>query len=242
MVPLAKLLAPHRRAYAPDLPGFGKSQHPPQILNIPELAAALASWMDFFAIERAVLLGNSVGCQIIADFALRFPARVDRAVFVGPTVDRVGRTLPEQARRLLVNVAREPLSSILTQARDYWACGLRRTLGTFRYALADPIEQKLPHMHMPTLIMRGSNDPIGPQRWCEELAGLLPDGRLLVIPGAPHAANYDAPAQLARATLAFLGNELPAATACAPLQPNYLERNIGPCSRIASKSRTGAPT
>jgi 2-hydroxy-6-oxonona-2,4-dienedioate hydrolase len=204
MVPTARQLAPYRRVYAPDLPGFGKSQHPPQILDIPALADALAGWMDFFGVGRAVLLGNSIGCQIIADFALRCPGRVERAVLVGPTVDRSGRTLPEQARRLLVNVAREPISSILTQARDYWACGLKRTVATFRYALADRIEEKLPHMRAPTLVVRGADDPISPQRWCEELVRRLPDGRLLVIAGAPHAANYDAPEQLARAVLSFL--------------------------------------
>jgi pimeloyl-ACP methyl ester carboxylesterase len=204
MVPTAQLLAPYRRVYAPDLPGFGKSEHPQRILNIAELADALARWMDAFGVGQAVLLGNSLGCQIIAEFALRSPERVERVVLVGPTVDRRGRTLQEQARRFLVNITREPASSILTQARDYWAAGLRRTLGTFRYALDDRIEEKLPQLYMPALVVRGSDDPIAPQDWCNELVQLLPEGRLGVIQGAPHATNYDAPEQLARAVLAFL--------------------------------------
>jgi 2-hydroxy-6-oxonona-2,4-dienedioate hydrolase len=204
MVPTARCLAPYRRVYAPDLPGFGKSTHPERILNIAELADALAAWLDFFKLGRVVLLGNSMGCQIIVDFALRWPERVERLILVGPTVDRRGRTLLEQARRLLVNVPREPISSIVTQARDYWACGLRRTIGTMRRALEDRIEEKLPRLGMPTLVARGANDPIAPQRWCEELAWLLPDGRLAVIAQAPHATNYDAPMALTRLVLAFL--------------------------------------
>lgn len=60
-------------------------------------------------------------------------------------------------------------------------------------------------MKMPTLIARGEYDPIVPQRWAEEAVRLLPDGRLAVLPGAPHAANFDAPDELAEIVLDFLG-------------------------------------
>ena len=204
MVPTARLLARHRQVYAPDLPGFGKSDHPDTVLDIAGLADALEHWLRLLGIGPAVMVGNSMGCQIIAELAVRHPGRIERAVLVGPTVDWHGRTLLEQARRLLVNIPLEPLSSILTQGRDYWAAGLRRTIATFRHALASPIEERLATATFPILIVRGEYDPIAPQRWCEELASLLPDGRLVVIPGAPHAANYDAPMALARIVLEFL--------------------------------------
>jgi 2-hydroxy-6-oxonona-2,4-dienedioate hydrolase len=211
MVPTAVRLAPFRRVYAPDLPGFGLSDHPARILDIPELTDALIRRMDTFEITAAVLLGNSMGCQIIADLALRYPERIARAVLTGPTMDRCGRTMRTQAWRLMRNTLHEPLSSIVTQARDYRACGLRRTVGTLQYALADQIEKKLPRMHVPTLLVRGTLDTIAPQRWVEELAALLPHAQVVVIPDAPHAVNYDAPAPLARAVLSFLADEQPAA-------------------------------
>ena len=204
MVPTANALAPHRRIYAPDLPGFGLSQHPQAILDIPALARALACRMDAFATPRAVLVGNSMGCQIIAELALREPARVAQAILVGPTMDANGRTMLEQARRLAIDGLRESAASIATQSLDYMRCGPRRTIGTLRRALADRIETKLPHMRMPTLIVRGEFDTIAPQTWCEYLAALLPVGELCVIPHAPHATNYDAPERLARVVLKFL--------------------------------------
>jgi len=204
MVPTALRLAPQRRIYAPDLPGFGKSEHPGAVLDIPALADALDGWIEYLGIGPAVLLGNSMGCQIIADLAVRHPGRIERAVLIGPTVDRHGRTLLEQARRLIVNIPREPLSSVLTQGRDYWAAGVHRTIATFCHALADPIEEKAPLMRFPTLVVRGEYDPIAPQRWCEDLVRLLPDGHLAVIPHAPHATNYDAPSLLAHIVLEFL--------------------------------------
>lgn len=203
MVPVARRLAFEYPVFAPDLPGFGKSEHPKRVLSIPELAGALASWMDAFGIGRAALLGNSMGCQVIAELALRWPARAARLIFTGPTIDRHARTMPAQAARLAADILHEPISSIATQARDYWACGLRRTVGTLRHALADRVEHKLPLLGMPALVVRGTDDTIAPQPWVDEFTRLLPRGRLVVL-ASPHAVNYDAPDALARAVLAFL--------------------------------------
>lgn len=47
------------------------------------------------------------------------------------------------------------------------------------------------------LVARGERDGFVSQRWCEE-AALLPRGRLVVVPGEPHAVHYTAPATLAQ--------------------------------------------
>ncbi len=219
MVPTAVRLAPFRRVYAPDLPGFGKSAHPSKILDIPELTDALIRRMDAFHIDAAIMIGNSMGCQIIADLALRYPERITHAVLTGPTMDRHARTPTAQAWRLFRTALHEPLSSLMTQSHDYWVCGLRRTIGTLHYALADRIEKKLPNMRIPTLIVRGSEDSVAPQHWVEELAALLPNGRLAVVPGAPHAVNYDAPMQLVQLVLPFLAEQESNHVAAQRLQP-----------------------
>jgi 2-hydroxy-6-oxonona-2,4-dienedioate hydrolase len=205
MVPVARRLAPYRDVYAPDLPGFGLSEKPPRALTIPELAEVLLSWMDVVGIERAVMLGNSMGCQIIAEAAARRPERVAAAVLVGPTMDRRARTVAGHAWRLLRALRHEPLASIVTQGSDYLRAGPIRTLATLRHALRDPIERKLLLLRGPALFVRGGSDPIAPQAWVEELAALVPDSELLVIADGPHALNYDRPGALAVAVLAFLG-------------------------------------
>ena len=45
MAALARQLAPFYRVFAVDLPGFGRSEKPPQALGLVELAEALAGWM-----------------------------------------------------------------------------------------------------------------------------------------------------------------------------------------------------
>ena len=154
--------------------------------------------------ERAALVGNSMGCQVIAEMAVRHPGRVERAVLQGPTMDPKGRSVFRQAGRFLLDVPREPPSLVPIELLDLLSAGARRAWHTLRYALEDPIEEKLPHMRVPTLVVRGSRDPIATQRWAEEVTGLLPMGRLCVIPGAAHAANYGRAAQFARIVHEFL--------------------------------------
>jgi 2-hydroxy-6-oxonona-2,4-dienedioate hydrolase len=204
MVPAAEALAPYHRVYAPDLPGFGKSSKPAHVLNVAELADALAGWTRAIGLERATFLGNSFGCQIVVDLAVRYPELVERVVLQGPTMDPQARTAWQQITRLLRNSRREPLSHGLISAREYPRCGLRQLLKTFRYALEDHIEEKLPHVRVAALVVRGSKDPIVPQRWAEKATRLLPMGELAIVPNAPHTVVYDAPLELARVVLPFL--------------------------------------
>jgi 2-hydroxy-6-oxonona-2,4-dienedioate hydrolase len=59
---------------------------------------------------------------------------------------------------------------------DYADAGVGRALRTFGRALADRIEDKLPLVQAPTLVVRGARDPIVPQAWAEEVSRLLPAG------------------------------------------------------------------
>jgi 2-hydroxy-6-oxonona-2,4-dienedioate hydrolase len=204
MVPTAELLAPLCRVYAPDLPGYGKSYKPWPVLSVPQLADALATWMDTAEIGKAHLVGNSFGCQIIAEFALRHPGRTDRIVLQGPTVDPRARTLPQQFKRLLRNRGGESRSLASVTREDYKAAGLRRAWETMKMVLADRIEARLPHIQAPVLVVRGEKDPVVPQRWAEEVTRLLPRGELVVIPGCPHTLNYSSPREFVNAIQPFL--------------------------------------
>jgi 2-hydroxy-6-oxonona-2,4-dienedioate hydrolase len=160
MAPIAEVLSTHYRVYVPDLPGFGKSGKPPHVLCLVELSNTLAAWMQEAGLERAAFLGNSFGCQIIADLSVRHPGRVERAVLQGPTMDPRGRTVLRQIGGFLLDMPREPLSLLAIELLDYLSAGTVRSWRTFRYALEDRIETKLPHMRVPTLVVRGSRDRI----------------------------------------------------------------------------------
>jgi pimeloyl-ACP methyl ester carboxylesterase len=207
MMPTARRLAPYRVVYAPDLPGFGRSRKPPRPLNITESADALAHWMEMLAIERAVLLANSIGCQIIIELALRRPELVEKLVLVSPTVDAQARSATRSFARLLLDIPHERPSLALIALVDYLQAGLGRTALTFGYAIQDRIEERLPEVRAPVLVVRGLRDPVVPERWAKEVNRLLPASRLVVIRSAGHAVNHNSPEQLTEVVLGFLNGD-----------------------------------
>lgn len=204
MMPTAVRLAPYYHVYLPDLPGFGRSAKPPHILNVAELSDALAAWMQTMKLPSATLVGNSVGCQIIVNFALRHPECIERAILVSPTMDPKARTIHQEAGRLLLDTPCEPLHFLPVLLREYALAGIPRTIRTLQYAFEDPMEQHLPHVHVPTLVVRGSRDPIVPQDWVEKVNRLLPNSQLVVVQGAGHAVNFNSPDRLVCLVRSFL--------------------------------------
>jgi pimeloyl-ACP methyl ester carboxylesterase len=208
MVPTAKRLAPFYPVYAPDLPGFGRSDKPSRTLKVPELADALGAWMDAERLERVVLVGNSLGCQVVADLAARAPHKVGGIVLTGPSVDPTARTRGKQFMRLLLDATRERPSLIFVWLRDLYEAGLLGAWQTSAHALEDYIEEKLPRVRAPALVVCGTRDPVAPQAWAEQVSRLLPRGRLAVIRGGPHALNYTTPDELALLIREFIKREV----------------------------------
>jgi pimeloyl-ACP methyl ester carboxylesterase len=87
---------------------------------------------------------------------------------------------------------------------DYVLAGPRRALGTLQRAWGDPLEARLPLIKSPTLVVRGSRDPIVSRRWVEEMVELLPRGRLAEVDGGPHVVNYSTPDKLVALIEQFL--------------------------------------
>jgi len=205
LVPLAEQLTGRARVYVPDLPGYGRSERPAgRDLTVPELADALVGWMDRVGLERPHLLGNSFGCQVIADLAARYPDRVGRIVLQGPTFDPDARSAWRQVLRCLAVLPFERYSEGLVLLRDLWDLGLWRAVDMIRKGLDDRIELKLGRVTAPTLVVCGTRDAIVPRRWAEEATRLLPNGRLVVMEGAAHTINYSQPARLAEVIWPFL--------------------------------------
>lgn len=214
MVPLLRCLAPWYRVYAPDLPGFGKSDKPDHVLNVDELADVLAAWMVGIGLGSATFVGNSFGSQVVASLAAHHHEIVKALVLVAPSVDHYERTLPRQVLRLLLDATREPLSLIPLHLADFVRAGPRTVLGTLRFMWHDHILQDLPSVAAPTLVVRGDRDPLATDRWVKDVARCLPNSTLAIIPGAAHAVNYNSPGPLARVIHDFLtlqGREQPSA-------------------------------
>ena len=204
MAPLAEHLSQNFRVYTPDLPGFGLSSKPNHALTVPELAEALAAFVSAMNIPRAAFIGNSLGCEVLVELALRYPERVDRLVLQGPTPDPRDRSAIQKVAFFAVTCPFERWSLGWIAMTDYYRCGLARYLATFRDMMEHLIEPKLPLVSAPTLIVSGTRDYIAPRQALDRYASLLPRGRLAVVPGAAHGMTYSHPELLYDAVLGFL--------------------------------------
>lgn len=209
MMPFAKIMAATAEIYVPDLPGYGRSYVPKKIFSASELADALAAILDALSLPRANFLGNSYGCQVLAEFAARYPQRVGKLVMVGPTVNSARRTFPAQLVDLLKSGLHEKLSLAGLLAYDYLKAGPRVVIETVKHALKHPVEKVLPRIPAPVLVARGAHDAMARQAWCEEVVRLLPHAKLQVLAGGAHALNYSCPQALTDLVKGFLADALP---------------------------------
>jgi pimeloyl-ACP methyl ester carboxylesterase len=145
-----------------------------------------------------------MGCQVVAELSVRYPERVARLVLVGPAADAEARTVLQQVWRVLRAGPEERPSLIPLVIADYIRARPWRLVGELRAMLDDRIEEKLPRIAAPALVVRGERDHLSPQRWAEEVSSLLSADRVLVVDGAGHAPNYSEPDELTRLIRPFL--------------------------------------
>jgi 2-hydroxy-6-oxonona-2,4-dienedioate hydrolase len=202
--PLASRLAVHYPVYAPDLPGHGPSSRPATALDVPGLCAALAAWLDAARLGPAVFVANSLGCQVVAELAVRQPERAHALVLCGPTVDPEARSSGGQILRVLLSAPAENplLGGILLS--DYLRMGPVRVGQELGHMLRHRIECLLPAVAIPVLVVRGRWDRVAPRRWAERVAATLPQGSIVEIPAAGHAAHFTRTRAVMRRLLPFL--------------------------------------
>ena len=86
-LPTLAALAPHHRAIAVDLPGFGDSDKPVQApYNARYFAQAMTALLDALELDRADFVGNSMGGRVAIEVGLRAPERVRRIALLAPSL------------------------------------------------------------------------------------------------------------------------------------------------------------
>jgi len=163
------------------------------------MAASFARWMEAHDLGTALLMGNSLGCQLATLLAVERPDLVAGLVLVAPTMDpRVRGPLRVMLRGSL-DIPRERQSLWSIWLPDLRRSGIPRALRALMVSIKDDQRARLAKVQQPALVIGGERDPIVPPRWVREMAGLMPRARALILPGSPHAMNYSSPRDLARA-------------------------------------------
>ncbi|WP_375384169.1 alpha/beta fold hydrolase [uncultured Microbacterium sp.] len=207
LLPTAELLADEFHTLVPDLPGFGRSGKPrPVALDVPDLAHAAARFLDDRGVDKTSLVGNSMGCPVIVEFAHQYPERIERAVLVSPAGGLHNQPLRRAIGQLAKDGGREPMKMISVATPDYLRFGVPSTLKMFRALTQYPSLQRLLELKVPTLVVLGTRDPLlpGPDR-IKEIAGQDENHVLIVVlDSAAHAINYSHPEELAHIIRLFM--------------------------------------
>ena len=168
-----------------DLPGYGEAPEPPRTPTIERTADLVAAYLRHLGRGPAILLGHSMGTQVVTEVVVRHPGTVSHLVLVAPTVDRHHRHALTQLMRLGRDLLGESAKVLLLGAREYLRAGphLRRKM---RAMLVHRPEHAYPRIDLPTLVIRGELDVVVPQEWFEEVVAAIPDASSFVVEGHHH--------------------------------------------------------
>lgn len=215
-----------------DCPGFGKSD--PLVTAEPRFvinARAVKALMDALDIDKAHLVGNSMGGGTALGFAVASPERLDKMILMGS--GGVGRTslftpLPMEGIKLLFGVYRDPTMENLKKMLDvfvYDSSALTEELISLRlkgildkpqhlenflksvdlskFQMGD-FSENLPDIKAKTLITWGRDDRFVPIDWSLKLLNGIPDSRLHVFSKCGHWAQWEHAAEFNRLVIDFL--------------------------------------
>ncbi len=216
--PVAPALAAHFRLLLIDLRGHGQSSLADSGYGIDLMATDVCRVMDSVGIERAHLLGLSLGGCVALQLACTAAQRLDHLILVN-TFARLrnsGRLRQRLARLRHALGSGDALARLVATSLfadpDVQAFAYERlrrndirVLRRIMLVLARfDLRRQLPAVHAPTLVLIGDRDNTVPPRCADDLLAGLHRARLHVIPDAGHALPYDQPDAFIQAVTAFL--------------------------------------
>jgi pimeloyl-ACP methyl ester carboxylesterase len=201
---LLPIVAARRKVYALDLPGFGRTDDPPTILNGVEMARAVAAWMGVVGLRRAHLLAHSQGAQIAGELADGWPELVASLVLAGATIGRRDPILLRLALRLLRDLPREDPSLLPVVSRAYLRAGFWRMLRSSTVLNNEDSVATLARLHIPIMVVRGVRDPVVTAWSVEQVVRVASRARSVAVPRAAHGLHWSHPRTLGSQVNAFL--------------------------------------
>lgn len=214
------------RCVAVDNRGVGQSERPPGPYDLGQMARDAVAVLEAERIERAHVMGASMGGVIAQILAVLHPAHVESLV-LACTACRHHQWRRELLREWADAVAAGGMGALSQEALE-WLVGprLRRRFGVWLNLLArivvqqppepfiaqveailgasDDLRFELRQVGVPTLVITGSQDTLTPVGDAEELKELIPGARLKVVSGAAHGLMVEAPHVFNAAILGFL--------------------------------------
>lgn len=212
-----------------DNRGAGQSDKPDAEYTIKMMAEDAGALLKALKIERAHVLGHSMGGYIAQELALHHPELVASLVLVSTSFGGKNAILmaPETAAQMRSELEAEDTEGALRRGLslrfsdqfiveqpdiiDQFLALRRANLPPgsawqrqFTACLGFETESRLASLRAPTLILTGGDDPIIPAENSNLLAEKILNSRLLILPGARHLAFVEHAKEFNRIVIEFL--------------------------------------
>ncbi|MBM95259.1 MAG: alpha/beta hydrolase [Oceanospirillaceae bacterium] len=209
-----------------DMLGHGRSPLQSAAATLEDYADQLHELLQHLNIDKAHVVGFSMGGLVARVFALRYPQQLTRLVIMGSVFNR-----SESVRNTILarteEVAREGANANLQTALERWFSPEYRSASPVQIERVrelvlgnDPISylrayrlfaagdnylaDQVHNIRCPVLVMTGELDPGSTPEMAIELANQLPDGHSLILQGQRHMMPMESPQQVNRALMTFL--------------------------------------
>ena len=232
-----RLAAAGHTVVAPDLHGHGHSAGPEGDYSLGAHAAGIRDLLSQIGIDRATMVGHSLGGGVAMQFFYQFPERTERLVLVSsgglgrevswplraaaapgvdvllgaatsrPVLAALGRLA---GRAPTLAPAHRALSGLDTAASRRGFLWTLRSVIDLRGQRVDAHDRLYLAGAVPTLIVWGGRDHTIPLAHAHAARAAIPGSRLVVLGDAAHFPHLEDPAGLARAIVAFLAETAPA--------------------------------
>ncbi|MEZ3157234.1 alpha/beta fold hydrolase [Microbacterium sp. BWR-S6Y] len=206
---LAPLLAEEGDVYALDLPGFAGVPASGQPPTAAFFADQVEGVLDHYGLVDPVLIGHSMGTQVVTEVLARRPA-LSHAVLVSPVVDEAESGALVQAVRFVQSTVRESLHIALLALSAYLLCGLLYFLETLPHMLRYRISDRIGAGRATLLLVRGEFDRPSPRRLHSRLVAHARSARRWEIEGAAHCVVNSHAVGVARLVKRHIADDLPA--------------------------------
>jgi pimeloyl-ACP methyl ester carboxylesterase len=172
-----------------ELPGFAAVPRFRGPVSIERYAEAVERVLDEIGLDDPVLVGHSMGSQIVTEVAAR-RAQLSDIVLVSPVVDSAARTVSESIVRLLRSARHEPAVVRWPAITAYVFGGWHWFRHIVPQMLQYPIERRAAAVAARTLIIRGEHDALVPRAWVRRLARVFPHAVLREVVGGGHSVQH----------------------------------------------------
>ncbi len=215
------------RTYAMDFWGFGESGKKRDTYRVTDFVSMVDQFMDQLGIQKAPLVGHSMGGTVSLMTAIQFPERVEKVTVIGSPI--VGSSLSWLLKLFghrviaytihnnlwILRLGFRLLAPLYSQDPN-WPQMMNRdlsktTFDSFLISIASlretDLRPDLPKIHVPVMGMYGDRDiVVDPHQWQPLLAG-VPHARIERFPTAGHFIMLDEPAQFRARLMDFLEND-----------------------------------